>query len=1363
MRESTDLTVRVAFAVALTMSRMAGIAATLDGAHEVWPLSTSKTTSPINTRESMQKSDGSESVQLTPAPAPPRSYSFDSSQPDRPAHLRVLLRDSRSGVAVRGRMVSTGANDVLSVESTDTGAFLSVDYTAGNRLLEVSSPGHRPLSTKVTLDAGSDLTTTIWLDPVEVPEVLRTESVESRMQPGMLLLHGHIVDSETALPLENVAVHLALSSGEARTNSDGYFWLLVVAKHNDETDSLIATIGGYRSFVLTNVLLREGDVHVIIDMVRGSGSTIHDGTHKLLTSATSAPISESQATSSVASQPSVFGESLRISPQSVSLPSSIRVGFNCPSSLSCTTVHVYSLETYVANGLDDEWIPSWTAESLKAGAVAYRSYGAYYTFHPMTATYDICSTTACQVDDPSTTTSSVQSAAAATAGVILVNAAGTEPFFAQYSAHNNNLCPSGTCSGGGYTWTSCGDGYCGRPPTWPCLSDSVESGVALSGHGGGMSQWGSYRWDQQGQGWQWIVNHYYNNNGNPSGARNGVLQFGTTAATVTINSASTIPSTTPTISTFTIQYNVTASAASAVMLGASLRLHGTTSWAINDSPHDITVSLPAGSSSVSRQFSVSAASGLYDVLVAVWRDQNGNGIIDGPDSQLSAVTLMSAETLSDAQSCNSLVLMSNPSNGGSISANPSASIPCNFGYYLSGTPITLTATAASGYQFSNWGGSGGSFSNLNQALTTFTITGNAQVTATFAATQVACAYSISPTSAPGSGGGGSGSVTVTGSPSGCTGSWSATANSAGSWLTLTGTTSGSGSSTIQVPYSYTTNPSTSSSRTGTVSFSGSFPSGNTFTLTQSPATAGACTYWITPTSAPGAGSGGSGSVQVTGSPSGCSGNWSAVASSSGNWLTLTGTANGSGANTWQVPYSFGANPSTTSTRAGTISFSFGNTFTLTQDAAVGNDLPNLTPYQPAGWSNKIVVSTVSGTNTDANSFTPSDSLYVDWAVINNGLVGTTAQFYTQLLVDGNAVGSWYTDPFGSGWYAYVEDFPLGTLAAGVHTITIQTDTTGAIAESDESDNQFSRTIVVGGGGGQHLNSLGDFNGDHKADVLWRIDANGLNATWLMNGITKAVGQYLESAGPQWIVAGIGDFDGDGKADILWRNPVSGEDAMWLMNGTTKTLGTYIESAGPQWVVAGVGDFNGDGKADILWRNPATGDDAMWLMNGPTKAVGVLIESAGPNWTVVGVGDFNGDGMADILWRDDAAGNDAMWLMNGPTKAVGALIEGAPSRWRVVGVGDFNVDGRADILWRDPVNGENAMWLMNGPTKALGSYLESAGPQWIVAGVGDLDGDGKADIFWRDTSGFDAIWLMNGTVKTVGSYTETAPLPWRVAP
>src|SRR4029078_5863576 len=62
-----------------------------------------------------------------------------------------------------------------------------------------------------------------------------------------------------------------------------------------------------------------------------------------------------------------------------------------------------------------------------------------------------------------------------------------------------------------------------------------------------------------------------------------------------------------------------------------------------------------------------------------------------------------------------------------------------------------------------------------------------------------------------------------------------------------------------------------------------------------------CAYSISPASASGAGRGGRRAIQVAGSPSGCSGSWSA--STASTFLSLTGTASGSGSGTGAGPVS----------------------------------------------------------------------------------------------------------------------------------------------------------------------------------------------------------------------------------------------------------------------------------------------------------------------------------------------------------------------------------------------------------------------------------------------------------------------------
>jgi hypothetical protein len=191
------------------------------------------------------------------------------------------------------------------------------------------------------------------------------------------------------------------------------------------------------------------------------------------------------------------------------LPPTIRVGTSCPTKVvsgktvpdcnnACTTVEVMSLETYVQYGLNDEWIASWNMESLKAGAVAYRTYGAWFVNNQPGVNYDIRSDPCNQAWNSNVSTNCI-SAANATVGEVLVNSSNVI-VKAEYSAENNDLDNPNS---------SCGDGYSGGNG-WPCISDAVCAGKTFNGHGRGMCQWGSSRWADQGKSYTWILDHYYN-------------------------------------------------------------------------------------------------------------------------------------------------------------------------------------------------------------------------------------------------------------------------------------------------------------------------------------------------------------------------------------------------------------------------------------------------------------------------------------------------------------------------------------------------------------------------------------------------------------------------------------------------------------------------------------------------------------------------------------------------------------------------------------------------------------------------------------------------------------------------------------
>jgi len=89
--------------------------------------------------------------------------------------------------------------------------------------------------------------------------------------------------------------------------------------------------------------------------------------------------------------------------------------------VSLNRVDRVSFETYVKNVLPNEWITSWPAESLKAGAVAVKSYGWYWALHSTRKTtggqcFDVYDTTSSQVYKPGSAVASTNAAVDATWG-----------------------------------------------------------------------------------------------------------------------------------------------------------------------------------------------------------------------------------------------------------------------------------------------------------------------------------------------------------------------------------------------------------------------------------------------------------------------------------------------------------------------------------------------------------------------------------------------------------------------------------------------------------------------------------------------------------------------------------------------------------------------------------------------------------------------------------------------------------------------------------------------------------------------------------------------------------------------------------
>ena len=123
---------------------------------------------------------------------------------------------------------------------------------------------------------------------------------------------------------------------------------------------------------------------------------------------------------------------------------------------------------------------------------------------------------------------------------------------------------------------------------------------------------------------------------------------------------------------------------------------------------------------------------------------------------------------------------------------------------------------------------------------------------------------------------------------------------------------------------------------------------------------------------------------------------------------------------------------------------------------------------------------------------------------------------------------------------------------------------------------------------------GDINGDGRADIVWRNDITGQVSDWLGRadgGFAVNDTAALTAVETRWQIVGVGDFNGDGRADLLWRSANTGQLSDWLgqSNGGFVINDANAQTIAPvDWKVVGTGDFNGDGRGDILWRNARTG-------------------------------------------------------------------------------------------------------------------------------------------------------------------------------
>jgi PASTA domain len=191
------------------------------------------------------------------------------------------------------------------------------------------------------------------------------------------------------------------------------------------------------------------------------------------------------------------------------------------------------------------------------------------------------------------------------------------------------------------------------------------------------------------------------------------------------------------------------------------------------------------------------------------------------------------------------------------------------------------------------------------------------------------------------------------------------------------------------------------------------------------------------------------------------------------------------------------------------------------------------------------------------------------------------------------------------------------------------------------------TFIGGQAASNVVQGIGDFDGDEYDDVLWR-NSDGLLTMWLGGRPEGSVYVGYDHRNRNvpidlaWKVKAVADFDGDGRADILWRHD-SGPVSFWYMYGNDRLWDRTVTVGDPSaWTLAGVGRLDQNARAELVWHH-TNGTVVMWVDGEPNVQTFTAPRDA--SWRLGGIGDMDGDGRGEIVW-DKSDGQVRIWRVLG---------------------------------------------------------------------------------------------------------------------
>lgn len=259
----------------------------------------------------------------------------------------------------------------------------------------------------------------------------------------------------------------------------------------------------------------------------------------------------------------------------------------------------------------------------------------------------------------------------------------------------------------------------------------------------------------------------------------------------------------------------------------------------------------------------------------------------------------------------------------------------------------------------------------------------------------------------------------------------------------------------------------------------------------------------------------------------------------------------------------------------TVTYSNGVQNTKTSEGMINivpsSNLPNIRPYNVSTWDDAITIySTFDDFENDA-SVSTTDQIYFAFAIINDGDASLETSFTIKVVLDGNTVLYDFTqtrsagDPLDVGFYTYysnVDNTTIQNLGAGLHSLELILDEANTVAESDDSDNSYTRYFFIDDAASPAIVWDG---------IAWS-NVNG-PTTNISDNIVFLDDYVFKNNNPG---PGTSEFIAVGDVTILGNTRVTIDESInFQANGTIESDGEIIVKPGGS--LFSLGDFTNNGE------------------------------------------------------------------------------------------------------------------------------------------------------------------------------------------